>query len=607
MGTYGGRRRRLRLFAAATVAVGSAAGLGAMVPTVSTSAAGSTQTTVSRTIGPPSSGDVKTAGLVYQAGEPTIVPSRFSTKGLRSRVSFVQISDVHLTDEESAARLEFLRFIDDRFKGAYRPNESLTTQTAEAMVQAIRGAVSPVTGEKPAFTIVTGDGADSQQYDEVRWLIDVLDGGHTINPDTGAAGYDGVQATPYYDPSGADNAFPDLPTFGTLDLFGAAQAPFQSTGLGMPWYATMGNHDVLVQGNVPLAYVGQGGDEDGGHSVSDTDRGHIEIPNDDYQSVVTGDTKLSGIPSDADVREKLGEIILNPKEALKDPDLQPYLYNVPVDINRCYLQKVDNTQTGVALAPGPCAGTSFTAQMRRTTGTPVGHGFRNARRDSGFGWPTVARNNHDGYYAFHPAMGFRFVVLDTVTDECGIGKLYLCDFGSLDSVQFGWLKNQVAAAAEHHQRVLLFSHHRLDDLTVNSADRTETWVSSDKVHRFLCNNPRVVAALAGHSHDNVISYSTCANGSPGYSLVQTASSMDWPQQARLVEVVTNAKGQLALVTTMIDQAAPPQIDPADGSATTLQLASISRVISYVLREPSPQGAGRKSARNRLINLHRIIG
>ena len=129
-------------------------------------------------------------------------------------------------------------------------------------------------------------------------------------------------------------------------------------------------------------------------------------------------------------------------------------------------------------------------------------------------------------------------------------------------------------------------------------------MTSAQVQRLFCTSPQVLAALAGDTHHNKIRYADCGPGKPGYAQIQTTSAMDWPQQSRLVEVVVNAKGQLALVTTMIDQAAPPQIDPSTSSATTLQLASISRALAYELADGSTAGTGTRTDRNVLIPLHR---
>ena len=208
--------------------------------------------------------------VVRGPGERHVVRSGLGATAKKGRArrrrplaAFVQLSDVHIIDAQSPIRLEFGDVVSS---SAYRPQEILSGHVADAMAREINAiGVGPVTGRKLAFAIQTGDNADTTQYNEIRWNIDILDGG-TVAIDSGdPTKYEGVmdQVPEFYDevfwhPDGTpEGAADDLPRaqhgFPTIPgLLDAARAPFEAEGLSMPWYAAMGNHDGLVQGNWPI-------------------------------------------------------------------------------------------------------------------------------------------------------------------------------------------------------------------------------------------------------------------------------------------------------------------------------------------------------------------
>jgi hypothetical protein len=64
----------------------------------------------------------------------------------------------------------------------------------------------------------------------------------------------------------------------------------------------------------------------------------------------------------------------------------------------------------------------------------------------------------------------------------------------------------------------------------------------------------VVAWLNGHTHVHAVTAVTGANGA-GFWQITTASHIDWPQQARIVEFLSTKQG-LVIGCTVIDSAAP---------------------------------------------------
>ncbi len=166
----------------------------------------------------------------------------------------------------------------------------------------------------------------------------------------------------------------------------------------------------------------------------------------------------------------------------------------------------------------------------------------------------------------------RVIVLDIVRRAGGSG-------GLIDPSQPAWLEAALAAAGDRW--VIAVSHQPL----VSSAGGEDLLAVLDA-------HPRVIAALSGHTHANRITPRPTAAG--GYWLISTASLIDYPQQARAVQVVATADGGAALYTWMLDHVA---------GGRTGRLGVISRELAYLDAQGGrPAGfAGARSDRNAVLH------
>lgn len=135
-------------------------------------------------------------------------------------------------------------------------------------------------------------------------------------------------------------------------------------------------------------------------------------------------------------------------------------------------------------------------------------------------------------YYVHDTERLRFITLDTVCYRGGAE-------GCIDAAQLRWLEGQLEDAGGRD--VVVLSHHPSDRLSNPRGEQNAAALLG-----LLSRSGNVVLWLNGHIHRNRIKQHE------GFWEVTTASIVDWPSQARLVEIFRTADGRVATATTMLD-------------------------------------------------------
>jgi metallophosphoesterase (TIGR03767 family) len=443
-------------------------------------------------------------------GEPHIVRTELVGGGPAGPVdlnepiiAFGHVTDLHVTDVQAPARCEFVNreWGDARFSELLtmqRPQEALNVHAIEMMVRTLNGIQgAPVAGGSLQFVAITGDAIDNTQRNELSNFLSLLDGG-PVRPDSGAPGYEGVQAPGWPDdicwkPDGdeagdvfqRDLGFPRVP-----GLLERAIEPFEAARLRLPWIGCYGNHEEVCQG--------------------------VGIVTPAFARAMTGSRKPIALPPNLDKDKALETFVQRPELFMSGPWI-----DVTADATRRPISRGEFVESHVRSG---------------------GHGFSRLNQDDG-----------TAYYV-HDTPAVRFITLDTVCPEGGAE-------GRIDAHQLYWLERRLeeahssflsrdgsAVRTAHLDRlVIVLSHHGYDTLANPRAERR-----SDELLELLHRFGNVVLWLNGHIHANRITPRPDPRGGHGFWEVTTSSMVDWPCQGRLVEVFDAGGGQLGIACTMVD-------------------------------------------------------
>ncbi|MGW1889139.1 TIGR03767 family metallophosphoesterase [Streptomyces sp. NPDC002004] len=436
--------------------------------------------------------------------------------------AFVQFTDLHLVDVQHPLRYEYLRA---ETASAWRPQEALSVAGAVSLVERVNSLHgAPATGAPLHFVMTTGDNTDNNSHTELDWFLKVMSGGR-ITPNSGdPRHYEGVQNSGlklYWQPDASlrDNdkrlGFPQLHGF-----LNAAIREVRSPGLGLPWYSTVGNHDALPGGCYAPGDSWFADFAVGGRKLMTLDAA--------TGAAIWKAVKEGRDPKGTHFKEVLKAHARQMRSVTADEARAPF---TPADYLKAHL---DPAHTG----PGP-----------------VGHGYTQANLAQG-----------TQYYTFRISDDVIGISLDS-TDPGGHYE------GSLGTAQLNWLERQLKAHKDEH--VLVFSHHTsktMRNLNRDPSRSGEARHDGDEIVALLKRHRNVLAWVNGHSHKNDIT----PHGS--FWEISTASHVDFPQLARIIEVVDNHDGTLSLFTTLIESAAPHRTDFDDLSQTGL--AALYRELSF---------------------------
>lgn len=470
-------------------------------------------------------------GLPYQKRLDLMPKGYDHTKAVKSStmLRFFTMTDVHLTDKESPGQaIVFAPFLRANGISVYSPLMLYTTHILDAAVSTI----NKIHKQNPFdLGIALGDLANSTQYNELRWFIDIMDG-KNINPDSG------IKDDPV---PGPGNDYQD---------------EFKAEGLdkSIPWYAAIGNHDHFWIGSKPL--------------------------NERMKKALTGDSILQlGMildNKDPDVMNertfstgtldcsKLYAPIIGAGITAKMKDIP----TIPRDPNRRSLSKEE-----------------FMNEFSNSTTLPKGHGFVQNKPENYF----------NGCYSFEPKSNvpLKIIVIDDTQDNAEAPvKEGIYGHGSLNNGRWDWLTAQLKAGQAENKLMIIAGHVPIGVSEENSPmdwNPAPGYASEKELIAQLQSFPNLILFIAGHRHlNNVTAFPSKDPEHPENSFweVETKSLREFPEQMRTFDIVLNSDNTISIFTVNVD----PDIKAGSQASIGRSYAIASNQIYKLYDTQLPTGA-----------------
>ncbi|MFA6240945.1 MAG: TIGR03768 family metallophosphoesterase [Candidatus Hydrogenedentales bacterium] len=435
-----------------------------------------------------------------------LAPDYIDAENAARLLTFFAITDIHITDKESPAQpirpgwtAPFGPTSAGLFISAYSPIIMSTTHVLDAAIQTVNALHKEVPFD---FGISLGDNINNNQYNELRWFIDVLDG-KVITPSSGA--HDGQWTIDY-------------------------QKPYLAAGLNreIPWYQVIGNHDKNWSG---IAF------ENTKTRNAHTGKNVINIkfdlfdPNfvnetEAYMGVVDGTTPYGDV-----IKEGLTEEFEYPPTVVSDDDRH-------------------------ALSTDASDSLGWMSEFFDTCTKPKGHGFTQSSLDNDFACYSFEPKSD---------LPLKIIVLDTTSRRDGVHtSAGFVGSGALDQERLDWLLDELQAGQDEDKLMIIAAHMPIRPNT-NLTDTTPSYTffdhaAEDALIATLHNYPNLIMWVAGHRHLNTVTPMEYDSSVPGqgpensFWEVETSSLREFPQQLRTFDIRRNTDNTISIFVTNVDPA-----------------------------------------------------